>query len=331
MRISFTRRRVRRALPTLLIAGGLLAAGTLAPTGSTKAADGSDPWRVCRQAIDNAERNGAIPKQLLASIALNESGRPNPVLKKRDPWPWTVTARGEGHFFESKSEAIAYVRELRRQDVGNIDVGCMQINLGYHPNAFRDLDEAFDPTANTTYGASHLRTLYSRTGSWFQSAGLYHSGALERHEWYRNRVLTTWNQQRRAAGLMELAPKSLFGLPPLGVERQRVLIRYRNGDAVLPATVIAPTVDPGAPAINAPAEPIWGARSPAGGSPSLPGDAAPAPTRAPADRGAAGGMESAPDPRFVAVGVARETLLANRPSVVSDGDPGRGVVKTPGN
>ena len=38
----------------------------------------------------------------------------------------------------------------------------MQVNLGYHPDAFEDLEQAFDPTYNVAYAASFLVELRGR-------------------------------------------------------------------------------------------------------------------------------------------------------------------------
>ena len=52
----------------------------------------------------------------------------------------------------------------------------MQINLRWHPDAFADLDTAFDPTSNANYGAAFLRRLYNDSGSWMVATQRYHSG-----------------------------------------------------------------------------------------------------------------------------------------------------------
>ena len=67
------------------------------------------------------------------------------------------------------------MRALQAQGVRSIDVGCMQVNLMHHPNAFASLDAAFDPTANALYAARFLNTLYGISGSWVQATAAYHS------------------------------------------------------------------------------------------------------------------------------------------------------------
>ena len=45
-------------------------------------------------------------------------------------------ALGKDRFFSSKAAAITAVRKLQADGVRNIDVGCMQVNLKYHPKVF---------------------------------------------------------------------------------------------------------------------------------------------------------------------------------------------------
>ncbi len=71
------------------------------------------------------------------------------------------------------------MRSLQAQGVRSIDVGCMQINLRHHPNAFADLEEAFDPVSNARYAARFLKDLQATRGDWMRSASHYHSQTPE--------------------------------------------------------------------------------------------------------------------------------------------------------
>ncbi len=82
------------------------------------------------------------------------------------PWPWTIDADGVGQFFATKAQAVAAVAALQAQGVRSIDVGCMQVNLMHHPDAFASLDQAFDPAANSAFAVRFLNALYRRTESW---------------------------------------------------------------------------------------------------------------------------------------------------------------------
>ncbi len=72
------------------------------------------------------------------------------------PWPWTINVAGQGFFFPTKALAVTAVRELLASGVQSIDVGCLQVNLMFHPAAFASLEQAFDPMANARYAARFL-------------------------------------------------------------------------------------------------------------------------------------------------------------------------------
>ena len=171
----------------------------------------NDPWRLCPEAIAAQEKALAIPKHLLSAIALAESARKHPTFGRRMPWPWTVMAEGEGRYLPTKEAAIAEVRALQARGIRNIDVGCMQVNLHHHADAFYSLDNAFDPFANVAYASKFLRSLYEDFGSWQEAAGRYHSATPELKGPYRDKVVTFWNEQQR----LELVGSSTFGLGPL--------------------------------------------------------------------------------------------------------------------
>lgn len=167
----------------------------------------SDSWRLCPQAIAAQEHAQGIPKHLLSAIAIAESGRKHPRLGRRLPWPWTVMAEGRGRYLPSKAAAIREVQQLQARGVRNIDVGCMQVNLYHHSDAFLSLDEAFEPSSNVGYAGEFLRRLFESTGSWQEAAGMYHSATPEHKIPYRQRVVRLWNEQQR----LEFAGRSAVG------------------------------------------------------------------------------------------------------------------------
>ena len=172
----------------LLIAGGDGRAASLIPP---------DPWRLCAEAIATQERAQAIPRHLLSAIALAESGRNHPSTGRPTPWPWSVMAEGQGRYLATKADAIAEVRGLLARGVRNIDVGCMQVNLYYHGDAFASLDLALDPNTNVAYAGGFLRDLFEASGSWQEAAGLYHSATPEHKNPYQARVVRYWADQQR--------------------------------------------------------------------------------------------------------------------------------------
>lgn len=155
------------------------------------AAPPSDPSLYCETAIVGAEQALHLPPRLLGAIANVESGRPD-ASGRLHPWPWTIDAEGRGQFFATKAEAIAAVRALQASGVRSIDVGCMQVNLMHHPNAFASLDEAFDPGANAQYAARFLNTLYGASGSWLIAIAAYHSETPAIGADYQQRVVARW-------------------------------------------------------------------------------------------------------------------------------------------
>ena len=166
---------------------------------------------LCRSAIALAEREAQVPAGLLQAIGRVESGRRDPETGRFGPWPWTINAEGRGHFFPTREEAIAAVRQLQARGVRVVDVGCMQINLRHHPDAFPDLDTAFDPLANARYAARFLTQLQATRGDWMRSAAHYHSQTPEFAETYRARVAAAWPEEQRR--LNEQPPPGWTGLP----------------------------------------------------------------------------------------------------------------------
>ena len=67
-----------------------------------------------------------------------------------------MTAHGKGKFYPRRAAAIAAEKRPKADGVRKIDVGCIQINLYYHPEAFESREEAFDPAANSLYAADLL-------------------------------------------------------------------------------------------------------------------------------------------------------------------------------
>jgi len=154
---------------------------------------------LCKTASHAAERKYGIPQNLLRAISLTESGRWNEKDKANIAWPWTVASGKAGEFFPTKSEAIRYVKSLQAKGIKNIDVGCMQINLRYHPEAFNNLNEAFDPYKNTNYAGDFLSRLFKETKSWTAAAGRYHSSEPTKNMYYREKVLSYWNYANKDA------------------------------------------------------------------------------------------------------------------------------------
>jgi hypothetical protein len=186
-------------LPLLLVLLWLLSG----PSAAARAEEG--PIGLCRAAIAAAERAANIPPGLLHAIGRVESGRRDPETGAFGPWPWTINAEGRGQFFPTREAAIAAVRQLQAQGVRSIDVGCMQVNLRHHPEAFRSLEEAFDPFANARYAARFLTELQASRNDWLRAASHYHSNTPAFAEAYRARVEAAWPEERARAAAYSAA------------------------------------------------------------------------------------------------------------------------------
>lgn len=162
---------------------------------------------LCTAAIADAERAQALPLHLLKAVALAESGRWDKASQESFAWPWTVTAGGAGQYFPDKAHAIAAVKRLRAKGVTNIDVGCLQVNLGYHPDAFATLDAAFDPAANAAYAAHFLKALRLDRHAWSIAVAYYHSSRPDEGRRYSDKVFDLWHAANRRAYLAELAAR----------------------------------------------------------------------------------------------------------------------------
>lgn len=147
----------------------------------------------CEGAIVAAERAARSAPGLLHAIGLVESGRRDSRTGQRRPWPWTVTAEGIGTYYPSKADAVAAVQALQARGIFSIDVGCMQVNLMYHPGAFATLDQAFDPAPNAAYAARFLTSLYAKLGDWPAAAAAYHSFTPGPNAQYARLIAAVWN------------------------------------------------------------------------------------------------------------------------------------------
>lgn len=150
--------------------------------------------KLCTSYLPRHERQYGIPIHLLAAIASTESGRYNKKIGMTLPWPWTINVEGKGYFFDTKEEAITKVKELQARGYQSIDVGCMQVNLHHHPNAFMNLDQAFDPGYNVAYAAAFLKQNFNDERSWRKATADYHSRTPYFGEQYARLVFNEWGR-----------------------------------------------------------------------------------------------------------------------------------------
>lgn len=220
---------------------GLLMLTALVAIG--KKAEARSPEAMsCITAAAQAERALNIPEGFLFAMSKVESGR-----VEADgavaPWPWTITAAGVGHYYQSRQEAVAAVQAFRDQGVNSLDVGCMQINLQQHPDAFPSVDQAFDPVRNAQYGATFLRQMYDKTGSWPRAAAAYHSQTPGIGTPYQWKVLEAWavpqdghepaNAGHKSGGGLLAKGSPLFSSPMLpAASRESTILKPSDGQQV---------------------------------------------------------------------------------------------------
>ncbi|MFC7475367.1 transglycosylase SLT domain-containing protein [Dankookia sp. GCM10030260] len=164
--------------------GCLLLFGLAAP-----ASGQDDPWTACRRAILAAEPRSGLPPGLLLAIALVESGRSDPRTGRFEPWPWSLNVEGEGRAPPSLAAAAAEVAALQAAGRRSIDIGCMQVNLLHHPDAFPDVPTGLRPEANIRYAIVFLKSLQARFGNWADAIANYHSADAGRGANYHRRVV----------------------------------------------------------------------------------------------------------------------------------------------
>ena len=146
----------------------------------------TDPEMIESQKCSNVfsyfEKRHKIPQDTLYSVSLRETQKAHSKHKIGITWPWTITLNpsGKGYHFKNKTEAIKFAKEQLQSGKGSIDVGCMQINLKYHPDAFSSVEQALSPQNNIAYGAEFLKEKYAQHGDWQKAIGAYHSSSSDK-------------------------------------------------------------------------------------------------------------------------------------------------------
>jgi hypothetical protein len=158
-----------------------------APSYAASPSSGLSDDTACIAAIMQAQQKYGIPNNYLLAIGLQEAGRKgkdgNPTI-----WPWSLNAAGEGRLFNTRAEALSFYDQKQSAGVRSIDIGCMQINMRWHPDAFTSVDAGFEPATNVDYAARFLVDLYRKYGNWTTAIGSYHSAEPKYHAIYLNAI-----------------------------------------------------------------------------------------------------------------------------------------------
>lgn len=164
---------------------------------------------LCNRYFPIYERRYRMPRNMLRAIAVTESGKWSKAANKAVAWPWTINVEGKGYYFKSRSEAIRNVKNFLAQGKTSIDVGCMQISLKYHPDAFANLNQAFEPRYNIAYAAHFLNQKFTKNDSWETAIRHYHNVNTVHSDQYLARVYENWNVEDETISVAQLEKPSM--------------------------------------------------------------------------------------------------------------------------
>ena len=157
------------------------------------------------------ETKYGIPDNLLYAMSLRESGRPHTKHKIQVISPWSVNIEGRAYYFNDKRSAIEFVIKSMKDGKRSIDVGCLQVNLKYHPNAFKTLEKAFDPSTNIDYAAQLLRAKYDKFQDWNKSVAHYHSATPDLgHKYHKEVMIIAKNVAQHKNQLYKLGKRNKY-------------------------------------------------------------------------------------------------------------------------
>lgn len=174
------------------------------------------PSRLCDRAAHQAAARHGVPLDVMLAIARVETGRRHE--GEIHPWPWAVNSGGEGRWFDTRAEAVAFAESALASGNRNFDVGCFQINLRWHSKGFASLEDMFAPEQNADYAAAFLARLNQSEGGWRAATAAYHSRTEALSNVYIEKVETV------LAGLKNAAP----GEDPAGPEQASPILPPRE-------------------------------------------------------------------------------------------------------
>lgn len=147
----------------------------------------------CSEIISQMETEYNIPKNLLAAVAMVESGQK----------PFAVHSRGRARYFKSHGDAVKYV-SAQMQKGGNLYLGAMQLCFKSHKTKLKSIERALDPYHNIRFAAELLTSLYKKHGTWFDAVKYYN--ASTRRIAYTKRVMEIWGGRDKLSALSMQAP-----------------------------------------------------------------------------------------------------------------------------
>ncbi|WP_161634088.1 transglycosylase SLT domain-containing protein [Sulfitobacter noctilucae] len=86
-----------------------------------------------------------------------------------------MNVNGSSLWFDKPQQGKAHVFRHFIAGARDINIGCFQINYRLHSQAFKSIDEMFDPLINARHVARVLKQLYTQQGDWTKAVVAYQS------------------------------------------------------------------------------------------------------------------------------------------------------------
>lgn len=189
-------------VPLLVTVSTLQSLGAMQPTKTVLKSQRRSSFskKDCRTLIKQLEVENKIPVGLLEAIGAVES----------EHTPYAVNCNGESHLFTNHEAAKAYVRNMRKRGIIDINIGVLQINFAYHQKRFKNAEDILDPFQNIAYAARYLAYLYKfHGGSWVKAVKFYHSPVAKYQDMY---LLKVMNALRK---INSTTYRNLAGMKPI--------------------------------------------------------------------------------------------------------------------
>lgn len=169
---------------------------------------------LCDAAAHAAARETGVPRDLLLAMTRVETGRAAQGTASA-PWPWTLNIGGVGYWYPDADAALAAAVQAIAASPRNVDIGCFQINYGWHGDGFPSVAAMLSPNENARYAAAFLRDLHAEFGDWIVAVGVFHSRDPERAARYLDRFHAMRASLPRGLGMVAPRPLALTARPPL--------------------------------------------------------------------------------------------------------------------
>ncbi|UEM22974.1 transglycosylase SLT domain-containing protein [Skermanella mucosa] len=183
------------------------------PVGSAQAAS-------CTEHVLEAEQELGIPRGLLLSIALVESGQDG------RPQPFAMNINGKAIYSETADEARSHLLDSQGRVRPNATVGCMQLSVQHHRANFRPVERILDPSANVWYAARYLKRLRADSGSWNVAVARYNGGSRSQQRDYTCKIHQHLESlDLNSAALLEGARCARQGDPAIAPDTRRAFRR----------------------------------------------------------------------------------------------------------